>query len=148
MLPPISTPRSLLVPLATALLVVLGLLSPGRAAAREPVELALSAPAGFAGTDATLTLTLTDAGAPVAEAPVRVERRVAGTWTPVASLTTGADGTASTTLTRSSDPAENQVRAFFDGDADHPAASGTLTLPLQRRTGVVTLRGQIGRAHV
>ncbi|MBF4160061.1 M15 family metallopeptidase [Nocardioides acrostichi] len=115
--------------------------------AESGASLTLDVPPGYADTDAPLTLTLLDAdGAPLAGEQVQVERRKAGKWRQVATLTTDDQGAASTTLTRSKQPKDNRVRATWAGDpnATPPvdgASAGPLTMQLRPRSSRPRLLG-------
>ncbi|TIC87532.1 hypothetical protein E8D34_10490 [Nocardioides sp. GY 10113] len=125
------------------LLVAAGLLVPAAAEtyAGGPTELTAAAPAAVAGTAAPVTLTLTGDGLPVPGADLTVERRTSGSWAPLAVVTTDADGAAVLEVTLATRPADNRVRARYDGDAEHDAASVTLYLALRRAVSRLRLTG-------
>src|SRR6478609_8776925 len=123
-----------------ALALVIGLGAHVNAATSTVLRLA--APAAYADQDTTLTLSLTDEeGAPLAGAPVLLERRTGGSWRAVGTLTTGDDGRASADLTVSRVPADNTVRASYAGDADHAPVVEQGDLPLTPRASRVSLDG-------
>lgn len=128
-----------------AIVVAVGLASPAPAApaARaDASQLTLRAEPAYADTDTTLRLQLTDgAGAPLAGAQVTIERSTAGTWTPVATVTTGQDGTAGQQVRLSRVRADNVVRVTYAGDETHDAATRQLQVELVRRTSRVVLGG-------
>ncbi len=103
--------------------------------------LALSGSPARAGEAAPLALSLTDpAGAPLAGATVTLERRVAGTWQPLATVVTDAAGAGAGTLPMSTVPDDNVVRASYAGDGTQPpAASPEVAVPLVRWRSRVVL---------
>jgi hypothetical protein len=98
-------------------------------------------PPTYAGQAAVLSLTLTADGQPVPDEPVNVERQQAGAWVPVATPTTGADGTASAPVTLAKLPADNAVRLTYRDDDGAQLAQQSLTLPLRQRAGRVAVSG-------
>ncbi|WP_296603755.1 M15 family metallopeptidase, partial [Nocardioides sp.] len=95
-----------------------------------------------ADTDTTVRLQLADGGgAPVAGAPVTLERSTGDGWSPVATVTTSPDGTASQPVRLSRVPADNVVRATYAGDETHDAAARQVQVELTRRSSRVTLGG-------
>ncbi len=142
--PGASRLRAAVLAVVLALSVGLGLAAaPGTAqAAPAPTALTLSAAAGYAGASTTLGVELTSAGAAVAGAEVRLERRQGSGWVPAATLTTGADGRAALAVTVGRSAAENTFRAFYDGDPVSYAPSSTsTTVGLLRRASRLTLTG-------
>src|SRR4051794_2455565 len=124
---------------ALALLVV-GPVAPTGAA--TTTNLTLTAPATYADRAATLTVALTDdTGAPLAGAPVALERRTGGAWQPVGTVTTGTDGRAIATLTVSRVVADNAVRATYAGDPQHPPVVQEGSLSIAPRAARVSLSG-------
>src|SRR3546814_804240 len=98
--------------------------SPTPSADQISTTLALTATAAKAGEKTTLTLTLTDAnGSPVPGASVDVVRRAGDGTTPVASVTTGADGTGTATATQYRANSVNTFVANFAGTDTHTASS-------------------------
>ena len=120
-----------------------GVSPPLGATAAGTTQLAVTAPAAYAGQPTTVTMTLTDAaGAPIAGASIVLERRTDGAWKPAATVVTDGDGRATTPqrLARSSD--DNAVRATYAGaPPDNDPATTVTTLPLLRRASTVTLSG-------
>jgi 5-hydroxyisourate hydrolase-like protein (transthyretin family) len=115
------------------------LAAPGRLAT---TELSLAGDPAYADTETTLRVQLADpGGAPVAGAEVVLERSTAGAWTPVATVTTGADGRAAQTVTLSRTPGDNVFRATYAGDDAHDPASRQAQVDLERRTSRVVLGG-------
>ena len=139
---------TLLLPLVTAL--VLGSLAPA-AAVEEPEPPGTPAPTtlsaevreGYAGTEVPVRLVLLDAaGAPVAGAPVLLERRRAGEWREVPLAPTDETGTATAGVELARAPKDNRVRATYEGDEELAASTtGPVRLELRRRNAVVRLRG-------
>ena len=94
--------------------------------------------------DATTTFTLAlgdETGAPVAGAPVLLERSAGGVWQSVGTVVTGADGRASADLVVSRIADDNRVRASYAGDANHPPVVQEGSLPIRLRQAKVTLGG-------
>jgi 5-hydroxyisourate hydrolase-like protein (transthyretin family) len=132
----------LLLLLSTLVLVVGSSSSVAHAARVEPSELAFDAPAAYAGNQTTLRVVLTtSAGAPLAGAQVTLERRTAGTWSEVAVLTTGADGSATQPFVLEKATADNVVRATYAGDADHAPVTDQTRLDLRRRASTLVVHG-------
>jgi 5-hydroxyisourate hydrolase-like protein (transthyretin family) len=78
----------------------------------------------------------------VAAAEVLVERRVNGSWTPVATVLTNDSGRATTQQTLARDAYDNVFRATYDGDDLNAAAkSGPHQAPMKRRVSVVSVGG-------
>ncbi len=122
--------------LAGALLALTPL--PAQAAASE---LTLTLPKGYAGERVDVGVRLVDE-APVAGATVAVWRRVHGGWRRIGSVVTDADGRGSISVLRLRSAADNVFLARYAGDGTHAAAdTGPRTLPLAKRTSVVTLSG-------
>ncbi|VXB91752.1 M15 family metallopeptidase [Nocardioides sp. AX2bis] len=117
--------------------------APAAAADPVPTTLTLSGSRAYAGTATTLRATLLDdAGAPVADAPVVVERRTADDWREVATLTTGAGGEAVLEEVLDRTPRTNAFRASYAGDAVRAAAaSGPTEVTLRRRHSVLRVLG-------
>src|SRR4051794_8053019 len=121
---------------AGCLLALVATLPPAVTAAAAAASLAVVSAPAYADDPTQVVVRLTDAGgAPIAGASVALERRAGGTWQPVGTLTTGPDGRASATQTVSRIPADNVVRASYDG------AATEATLALRRRDARVTLAG-------
>lgn len=120
-----------------------GLLAPARAADPLPTTLSLIGAPAYADATSTLQMSLVgDDAIPVAGATVSVLRRVSGTWRPIGTTTTDADGTAALAVLLRRVAGDNVFRARFAGSATHaPSASSAVTVPLLRRRGVVTLTG-------
>lgn len=119
---------------------VLGLAAPARAA--TVTTLTLSAPAAYADTTTTLGLLLADdVGTPIAAGQVLLERQTAGTWQPVGTLVTDAEGRAFADLTVSRIPEDNRVRAKYAGDADHAPITQEGALPIKLRAAKASLSG-------
>ena len=135
-MPGMSLSRAVLLATVLALAVALG----APAAAAEPVAttLSVSATKAYAGAASEVTVALTDAdGQPVAGALVRLERRGGEATT----LTTGAGGSATTSLSASRTPGDNRLTATYDGDATYAAAVGTTAIALRKRSSVLRLMG-------
>ena len=112
--------------------------------APEPTTLVADvAAAAFSGTRRSLVARLLDAdGAPVAGAAVAWDRRGAQGWDEVATVPTDDDGRAVVRVRLDRRPGRNVVRATWAGDETHAAAAtGTATMPLLRRSGVVRVEG-------
>ncbi|MDF9714722.1 M15 family metallopeptidase [Nocardioides sp. ChNu-153] len=114
--------------------------APADPAAAAPARVTVSAPAGFKGDQVDVTIAVADAdGAPLAGARVRVERFTYGKFAPVATLTTGADGTTTATVVVAAYSRDNVVRALFDSDGEHAGAIGEGRITLRQRRAVVEL---------
>ena len=125
-----------------AVLVGVGLFTPAHAAQAAPTQLSLAADRGFADTDTTLRIDLVDkGGVGVAGAAVDVERRTAGAWTPVATVTTDGGGHATQPVTLSRNPGDNVFRGTYAGDETHDAATTQTSVALDRRTSRVVVSG-------
>ena len=98
-------------------------------------------PPTYAGQAAAVAVTLTADGGPVADEPVTVERQRSGAWVPVATPTTGPDGTASAPVALAKVPADNAVRVTYVDDAGAVRAQRVVTLPLRRRTSSLAVSG-------
>jgi hypothetical protein len=123
-----------------ALALAIGLSAPSGAA--TVTTLTLAAPAAPADAATTLTLALADeTGAPLAGAPVLLERSTGGAWQAVGTVVTGVDGRASADLVVSRVADDNRVRATYAGDANHPPVVQEGSLPIQPRQARLTLRG-------
>jgi 5-hydroxyisourate hydrolase-like protein (transthyretin family) len=130
--------------LGTALVLALltSVLAAGPARAEAPTALTLTTTDGYADTAATLVVTLAaDDASPLVGAPVALERRVRGAWTPLPSVTTDESGRATATATRSRTAADNVFRATYAGDGTHDPATVTVAARLVRRNGAVTIGG-------
>ncbi|WP_205474422.1 M15 family metallopeptidase [Nocardioides sp. SYSU D00038] len=128
--------------LVVVCVLALGWLAPPVAAAATPTQLVLSGADARAGDPSTIRVSLSSSGGPVAGAGVVVERQVGGGWQPLATVVTGADGTATTSAPLSPRPAENLFRASYAGDDTHDAATaGPVAVRLLLRRSVVTLTG-------
>lgn len=139
--PPI---RSALVTLLTALLVaaVLPIAVAGSAAAATPTTLSLSAPASYADRDTTVTLSLVAAGAPVAGAPLVVERWDGAAWQPVGGpLITDTAGAATLAVPVDRSPTRNLLRASYAGDETNAPVSVEYVLPLSALPTSTSLTG-------
>lgn len=138
-------PHTLLTILLTVLLATLlglGLLSAPAAAAPAPTSFTASVSAAREGGTATLTWTLRDAtGAELVGAEVQVERRRAGAWVPLGTVTTTGEGPYRLGVLALRDPEENRLRLRWTGDAEHAAARSEVRVPLVRRRGAVELSG-------
>ncbi len=89
-----------------------------------------------------VTLVAGDEGTPVDGAQVLLERRVDGTWSEAGLLVTDETGRAEVAQTLARDPKDNDFRATYAGDETYgPSASGPYRAPIERRAGVVTVRG-------
>jgi 5-hydroxyisourate hydrolase-like protein (transthyretin family) len=107
-----------------------------------PTELAVVVTAGRADASTTVTVTLTQAGAPLAGQPVVLERRTSGTWSTVASLTTDDAGRAAASAVLARVPEENVFRATYAGDATYASsASAEVAGKLVRRATYVRISG-------
>ncbi|HEU4568558.1 MAG TPA: M15 family metallopeptidase [Marmoricola sp.] len=120
-------------------------LLPGTASAADlvPTTLGLTGPtsAGI-NTTATVsaTLTATPDSSPVADQPVQVQRWTGTDWTTAATVTTAADGTATTSVPIKE--TSNRFRAVYAGDGTHAASvSPTLTITGTRNPTRLTLGG-------
>lgn len=132
----------LLLVLSTLALVVASPTVGADAARAVPTELSLDSRPAYAGNETTLQITLvTGAGEPVPDAQVTLERRTGGTWAPVGTLTTDADGHAVQPLRLERSAADNVVRASYAGDAEHGSATRQAQLALKRRGSTVVVRG-------
>ncbi|MBB6626831.1 M15 family metallopeptidase [Nocardioides sp. KIGAM211] len=120
-----------------------GLVGPARAAEPVGTTLALAGSPAYADTDTPLTLDLLQAdGAPVAAASVLVERRSAGAWVSLASVTTDDAGHAELPVTLSRTTADNTFRATYAGDELHTGSTaGPVAVALERRTSVLRIGG-------
>jgi 5-hydroxyisourate hydrolase-like protein (transthyretin family) len=125
-----------------AVLVGVGLFVPAHAARAATTTLSLAADPGYADTDTTLRVDLVDAaGAGVSGAAVAIERRTAGTWTPVATVTTDEAGHATQPVTLSRTSGDNVFRATYAGDETHDAATAQTSVALDRRGSRVVVDG-------
>jgi hypothetical protein len=116
--------------------------APARAAEPASTTLALAAPGGYAGQATTLRVALAQAdGAPMAAAQVAVERRVAGAWTAVATVTTDEAGAAVLEQTLRRTAADNLWRASYAGDETHAPGADEAAATLRRRNAEVVLTG-------
>ena len=121
--------------LVAVALVVTGLgLGAGAAQARGASALQVSSALAWPERDTVVSLTLLDAGVPVASAPVHLQRRVDGAWRTVAELTTDADGRASSTQRVERSPVLNVVRLVYDGSAEHDAVTADHQMVFRPRT--------------
>ncbi|MEQ6902671.1 M15 family metallopeptidase [Nocardioides sp. YIM 152588] len=118
-------------------------LAPGAGAAEptEPTSLTIEAPAAVEGNQTPVTVSLGDASAPLPGAAIVLERRNGDAWEHLADLVTDESGTAVAELTLARDPADNRVRARYDGDETHAATSATYQVPLRRRSSRLRLTG-------
>lgn len=128
--------------LVLALLVVL-LPAPLPASAATPTTLRLSAPAGYADRDTTLTVTLDASGLPISAAPVAVERWDGTTWQPVGSgpVITDVTGTATLAVPVDRSPSLNLLRATYPGDGEHDPVAVEYRLPLRALPTTTTITG-------
>jgi 5-hydroxyisourate hydrolase-like protein (transthyretin family) len=118
--------------------------TPAHAADPAPTVLTIKAAPRYADLDAPVTVTLVQeqGDVPVAAAEVLVERRVNGSWTPVATVLTNDSGRATTQQTLARDAYDNVFRATYDGDDLNAAAkSGPHQAPMKRRVSVVSVGG-------
>jgi hypothetical protein len=89
-----------------------------------------------------IDLVQSDDAAPVAAAPVVVERRVDGAWQRLGDVVTDEAGHAELPATLRRTPGDNVFRAAYAGDALHAgSATGRVAVALVRRTGRVTVGG-------
>ena len=131
--------------LGLLLAVGLGAAPPARAA-DEPVPtiVTLTGERAHADEDVPLPIDLvrSDDGAPVAAAPVVVERRVDGTWQRLGDAVTDEAGHAELAATLRRTPADNVFRAAYAGDSLHAASvTGPVAVALVRRTSSLTVGG-------
>jgi 5-hydroxyisourate hydrolase-like protein (transthyretin family) len=131
--------------LAIGLFVILfgaGLFAPVQAARATVTELSLDAAPAYADGATTLRLDLVDAGgAGVPNASVAIERRTAGWWTPVATVTTDQDGHATQPVTLSRSKDDNIFRGSYAGDATYGPTDGQTQVDLKRRASKVVVHG-------
>lgn len=123
---------------------VLGVVSGVPAHADEPLptELAVTATPAKAEAASSVSVTLTQDRAPLADQPVVLERRTGGAWSAVASLTTDASGVAVASVVLSRVPEDNVLRATYAGDATYaPAVSTQVSAALVRRQTYVRILG-------
>ena len=119
-----------------------GLVPPSHAEDLTSTKLSLAAPPTYAGTRTTLEVDLEDeAGAPVVDAPVVLERRTSGQWAPVATVTTDEHGHASEQVTLRKDPGDNVFRGSYVGDATHAPSTAQAEVHLKRRGSRVEIHG-------
>ncbi len=128
------------------LLLAVGLGAVPAQAADEPVPttLTMTGEPAHAGDDVPLRLDLvqSDDWAPVAAAPVVVERRVDGTWQPLGDVVTDEAGHAELAATLHRTAADNVFRARYDGDLLHAgSATGPVAVALVRRASRLTVGG-------
>jgi 5-hydroxyisourate hydrolase-like protein (transthyretin family) len=132
----------LLLVLSTLALVVGSLTGSAHAARAVSSVLSFDSRPAYAGNETALHITLTtDTGEPVGSAELALERRTSGTWTPIGTVTTDADGHVSQRLRLERYPADNLVRATYAGDADHDPTAARTRLELNRRASRVVVRG-------
>ena len=125
-------------------LLLAGVGLPAHAEDLQPTQLTLDSVKRYADLDTPIGVTLVtqDEGAPVAGAEVLLERKVDGTWSEVALLTTDETGRAEVRQTLARDTKDNDFRATYAGDATYaPSTSGTYRAAIRRRTGVATIGG-------
>ena len=116
--------------------------APAALVGETPTTTTLKGTSTYAGSSSTLTVTLRSGDEALPTQPVLVERRVAGTWQTVGTVTTGADGTVTTTATLAKDADDNVFRASYAGDPTYAAStSGPVRVPLVRRASRITLSG-------
>jgi hypothetical protein len=118
--------------------------SSASAADLEPTTVTVTTPpASYAGQPAAVAFTLTTGtpAAPLGSQPVTVERRTAGVWTTVGTVTTDPAGAGSAPVTTAKTPADNVVRVTYPGDETHAAAQALVSIPLRRRAGRVAVSG-------
>jgi 5-hydroxyisourate hydrolase-like protein (transthyretin family) len=131
--------------LAVGLLAVLvgaGLFAPAHAARAAAPRLSLAAGPAYADTDTTLRIDLVDeGGAGIPGAAVAIERRTAGAWAPVATVTTDEAGHATQSVTLSTVSGDNVFRGTYAGDETHDPATAQTSVALKRRASRVVLSG-------
>ena len=130
--------------LAALLVAALTVSAPASAAGPAPTLLSIQAAPRYADLDAPVTVTLVQepGDVPVSGAEVLVERRVNGTWAPVATVVTDDAGRATTQQTLARDADDNVFRATYDGDELNAAAkSGRYQAPMKRRESVISVGG-------
>lgn len=124
----------------TAMVLVPGL--PAQAAEPLPTELTLAATTAYAGKPSTLSIRLTQAGSPVADQPVLLERRTNGAWSAMTTPVTDATGRIAVTAVLSRLPDNNVFRASYAGDATYaPSNQAQVSAGLVRRTTYVRISG-------
>ena len=131
--------------LAVALFCVLfgaGLFAPADAARAGTTRLSLDADPAYAGNETTLRVVLVDGGGVgVANATVTLERRTAGEWAPVATVTTDESGRATQRVALSRTPGDNVFRGTYAGDVVHEPAEGQVAVVLERRGSRLVVGG-------
>ncbi|CAN5231425.1 hypothetical protein BH09ACT12_BH09ACT12_04610 [soil metagenome] len=109
---------------------------------RESTTVVLTATGGHDGTDSRLLATVLGADeSPLAEVPVRLERRVGGTWRVIGEPVADADGVVTQRALIWPVAANNRFRAAYVGDDTHAASRSATTARLEKRTGVLRLTG-------
>lgn len=135
---PMRSGRALLLLLIPLVLALAGPLP--TASAATPTVLTVQAPRQYAGTTATVVVDLrTSTGAPVAGAPVTIERGSLDGWQAVAVVTTDATGRATLPQEVGRTGPDNRLRASYPGDETYDAATVEGALLVERRSSVVTL---------
>ena len=128
------------------LLLAVGLGAVPAQAADEPVPttLTMTGEPAHAGDGVPLRLDLVQAtdSAPVAAAPLVVERRVDGAWQPLGDVVTDEAGHAELSPVLHRTAADNVFRARYDGDLLHAgSATGPVAVALVRRATRLTVGG-------
>lgn len=117
-----------------------GLAGTAGAAGQAVTEVELSSSPGYADNETTLRVRLvTQAGEPVTDAAIELERREDGVWIPLGTVTTDADGRATQRVRLSRSAGDNVVRAGFAGDEEHASVNRRGRLELKRRASVVRI---------
>ena len=127
-----------------AIVVALGLAAPADAEEQAATTLTMAGQAKYAGQVTHLQIRLRHADStPVADGPVVVERRRSGTWRPIETVMTDADGRATVDATLVRRAADNLFRASYAGDGldSEPARTGPVAVKLVRRNSRVTVGG-------
>jgi 5-hydroxyisourate hydrolase-like protein (transthyretin family) len=136
------SPGSRLLLLLSVLALVVGLTATAHAARATATEVTLGAERAYADTETTLRIGLTGkGGAPVPDAQVSIERRTAGGWSPVGTLTTDQDGRATQRVTLERIPGNNVFRATYAGDETHEPVTRQHRVDLKRRGSKVRIGG-------
>lgn len=126
-----------------SVLLGVGLVAPIQSAsAATPTVVSVGADAAFADTETTLRVGLADeAGAPLANAPVVVERRTADAWAPVATVVTDTSGRATLPVRLSRNADDNVLRGSYAGDVTYAPSRAQTRIDLKRRASKVVVGG-------